>query len=476
MNTAIDRTTPLWATEAVDLTAGYRAGAFTPFDALEAIHGRIDAVNPSINAIIAEDRTAAREAARQSTARWRDNAPLSSLDGVPLTVKDNIFAAGLPASWGSTAYDGFQPIEDEPAVARLRGAGAIILGKTNVPEFTVQGYTSNALFGTTSNPLAPGRTPGGSTGGGAAAVAAGFGPLAIGTDGGGSLRRPAAHCGLFGLKPSLGQVARSGGFRQILADFETIGPVARSLADVRAAFAVLRGHDAYDPRSLTALVPPRPYAKAPRVGYFSHIGGAPVDRLIVETADSFAAALGERSFLVSAIPAPFDLELVNEVWSTIAAAGLSWEVEALGNKATDIGENARAMAARGRAVGLDAYLEAIAEVGAQRVGAAKLFDRFDLLLCPTTAALAWPADEPYPLEIDGHSAGPRGHAIFTGWMNVAGLCALSVPIASTPDGGGIGMQLVAAPGRDLDLLDFLTASRALDDLARPSFTQDLLLT
>ena len=161
---------------------------------------------------------------------------MSALDGVPFTVKDNIFAARLSATWGSAAYKGFQPNEDEPAIARLRAAGAIIIGKTNVPEFTVQGYTSNALFGPTFNPLAPGRTPGGSTGGGAAAVAAGFGPLAIGTDGGGSVRRPAAHCGLFGLKPSIGQIARIGGFRQILADFEVIGPLARSLADLQRRF------------------------------------------------------------------------------------------------------------------------------------------------------------------------------------------------------------------------------------------------
>jgi aspartyl-tRNA(Asn)/glutamyl-tRNA(Gln) amidotransferase subunit A len=185
MNTPLAAEFPLWKLDATALTQGYADGRFTPSQALVAVHARIDEINPTINAITAEDWAAAREAARRSTPRWRELAQLSMLDGVPLTIKDNIFAADLPATWGSAAYKGFQPDEDEPAIARLRTAGAIIIGKTNVPEFTVQGYTSNSLFGPTFNPLAPGRTPGGSTGGGA-----GFGPLAIGTDGGGSVRRP----------------------------------------------------------------------------------------------------------------------------------------------------------------------------------------------------------------------------------------------------------------------------------------------
>jgi aspartyl-tRNA(Asn)/glutamyl-tRNA(Gln) amidotransferase subunit A len=458
-------TPTLWKLDATALTRGYADGRFKPSQALEAIHARIDEVNPAINAIIAENRAGAREAAIRSTLRWRERAPMSALDGVPFTVKDNIFAAALPATWGSAAYKSFQLDEDDPAIARLRAAGTIIIGKTNVPEFTVQGYTSNSLFGPTFNPLAPGRTPGGSTGGGAAAVAAGFGPLAIGTDGGGSVRRPAAHCGLFGLKPSIGQIARIGGFRQILADFEVIGPLARSLADLSAAFSTMRGSDPRDPLSQVASAPSRHFSLNLRAGYFAGIGAAPVDPEIIEASDRFATSLADKGFGVMPIDALFDLEHVNQVWGTIAAAGLAWEVGHLGAKANLIGDNARAMSDRGRACTLPEHKEALAEVGKMRAAAAELLERFDLLLCPSTAALACPANEPFPGEIDGKLVGPRGHAIFTAWMNVAGLCALNIPVASTADDGGIGMQLVAAPGRDLDLNEFLLASQARDEIA-----------
>jgi aspartyl-tRNA(Asn)/glutamyl-tRNA(Gln) amidotransferase subunit A len=202
---------PLWSLTGRELTDGYRSAAFTPVEVMQSIFDRIDGLNPRVNAMIALDREGALQSARESAARWRSGDPLSALDGVPISIKDNLLLKGLPATWGSRLLVDFIPDHDEPAIALLRAAGLVLFGKTNVPEFTIQGYTSNLVFGTTVNPHAPGKTPGGSTGGGAAAVAAGFGPLAIGTDGGGSIRRPAAHCGLFALKPSIGQFARYGG-------------------------------------------------------------------------------------------------------------------------------------------------------------------------------------------------------------------------------------------------------------------------
>src|SRR5207245_2181682 len=148
------------------------------------------------------------------------------LDGVPVSVKDSIHVAGMPASWGSRGLANFIPDRDELPVARLRTAGAVIIGKTNVPELTLEGYTRNDLFGVTRNPWDPRLTPGGSSGGAAASVAAGLVPVAIGTDGGGSIRRPACHTGLVGWKPSTGHIPRIDGFPAILTDFETIGTLS----------------------------------------------------------------------------------------------------------------------------------------------------------------------------------------------------------------------------------------------------------
>ncbi len=154
---------------------------------------------------------------------FRAGAPRSPLEGIPISVKDNIHVAGMPSTWGSRALAGFTPEKDELPIARLRAAGAIFLGKTNVPELTVEGYTKNDLFGVTRNPWDTRLTPGGSSGGAAAGVAAGLVPAAIGTDGGGSIRRPASHTGLVGWKPSIGRIPRIDGFPAILADSKRSG-------------------------------------------------------------------------------------------------------------------------------------------------------------------------------------------------------------------------------------------------------------
>ncbi|MBM7044740.1 amidase [Rhizobium lusitanum] len=447
--------TDLWELTARELTDGYGTGMFTPLEALTSIEGRLDAVNANIKAVIAEDRGAARAQAKAATLRWRAGQPLSPIDGVPLTIKDNLLSAGLPATWGSKLYSDHVPAQDEAPVARLRAAGAVFLGKTNVPEFTLQGYTANLTFGTTENPHAPGMTPGGSTGGGAAAVAAGIGPVAIGTDGGGSLRRPAAHCGLYALKPSIGQIARYNGFPQILLDFEVVGPVARSVEDLSAVFSVLKGYDPTDPSSLSALAPPQPLPRRARIAYLPKIGPAPVDPLIAEAADAFAMQLGEAGHFIETIETPYNVDSVSAAWSTIAAAGLHCHLNSVG-KREGLGTNALALDAQGGArTGAD-YAGAMAVALAARADAGRLLSHYDLLVCPSTAALAWAADTAYPAEIDGKPVGPRGHAVFTGWMNVTGVCAINIPVAMTADRGGIGIQLVAAVGRDAELIDFVS--------------------
>jgi aspartyl-tRNA(Asn)/glutamyl-tRNA(Gln) amidotransferase subunit A len=454
-----------WSLTATALVAGFADGQLTPVDALRSVLGRLDAVNPGLNAVIALDIAGAMAAAEASAGRWRADAPLSALDGVPITVKDNLFLAGLPATWGSRLYADFVPDHDEPAIARLRRAGCVLFGKTNVPEFTVQGYTANLVFGTTVNPHAPGRTPGGSTGGGAAAVAAGIGPLAIGTDGGGSLRRPAAHCGLFAFKPSIGQIARYDGFPQIMSDFEVIGAVARSPQDLEAAHAILAGYDPADPRSLAAGAALSPWPERLRVAFMPRIAGNPVDPRIIAAAERMARALQDAGAAVETIDVPYDPDQVGSIWAAIPPAGLAWHLATKPGWEALVNPSARAMAEAGAAVTAGQVLDALAVAAEMRREAAALFTRYDLLLCPAIAALAWPADSVFPPEIDGQPVGPRGHAVFTAWMNVAGLPAATVPVAMTAEDGGIGLQLVAGHGRDRDLLALLAASPALADLS-----------
>src|SRR3546814_627386 len=166
-------------------------------------------------------------------------SPRGPLDGLPLTANDNLHVENMPATWGSRLFADFHPDADELPVGRLRDAGAVLLGKTNVPEFTLQGYTDNLLFGPTRNPWNLELTPGGSSGGAVAAVATGLAPLTIGTDGGGSTRRPASFTGLVGFKPSTGRIARGNGFPPILYDPEAIGLIARTVSDITLLYTAL---------------------------------------------------------------------------------------------------------------------------------------------------------------------------------------------------------------------------------------------
>src|SRR6201987_755528 len=187
-----------WALTAAELAAAYATDAVTPEDALQSVLSRVEAVNGELNAVVTIDLAGARAGAAAATARWRAGQPRGPLDGIPLTVKDNLFVGGLRATWGSALFADFVAPQDDLPVARLRAAGAVIVGKTNTPELSLSGDTDNLGFGSTGNPWAPALSPGGSSGGPVAAVASGMAPLALATDAGGSIRRPAGHTGVAG--------------------------------------------------------------------------------------------------------------------------------------------------------------------------------------------------------------------------------------------------------------------------------------
>jgi aspartyl-tRNA(Asn)/glutamyl-tRNA(Gln) amidotransferase subunit A len=436
------------------LAASLRDRALSSEALLDRCLERIRHFDPRLNSFVALDEAGARAAARASDARLAAGTPRSALEGVPLSVKDSILVAGMPATWGSRAFAGFVPDRDELPIARLRAAGAVIVGKTNVPELTLEGYTKNDLFGVTRNPWDTRLTPGGSSGGAAAGVAAGLVPAAIGTDGGGSIRRPACHTGLVGWKPSAGHIPRIDGFLSILTDFETIGTLTRSVADLLLLDGAMAGPDPRDRRSLYAAAPPWPEGIA-RILYIPHFGGAPVDPEVAAATAAVASALAREGHVVEEESVFFDLDDAARIWHVISRAGVAWLTAREGGRLGALaGASVRAMAADGDKLSGADYIDALERVAALRRRCAELFARIDLVLTPTAAALPWPAEIPYPDRIADRAAGPRDHAAFTGWVNIAGVPALSLPVAVSASGLPIGVQFAAGFGADAALLDF----------------------
>ncbi len=435
-----------WQLSAVGLASAYRDGATTPAAVLQATLERIEDANPRVNAIVTRDLEGARATANASTLRWREGKPLSALDGVPVTVKDNILVRGLRETWGSKLFADFIPDADEQTIARLRDAGAVSVGKTNVPEFTLHGYTDNLLFGPTRNPWDLALTPGGSSGGAVAAVATGMGPIAIGTDGGGSIRRPAAHTGLVGFKPSRDTVPRGGGFPAILHDFEVVGPIARCVDDVISTMrAMAEGWP--EERNDTPQAPRR-------VLYIPTFADAPVDPTVAASVAGVAAELARLGHHVEQADRFTLADPIADIWPVISLAGLAWLLAQHGDVSREVAPALAEMAERGKRYSAMDYLNALDVVKAVARDFDSLFATFDLLRTPATAAMPWPAENTHPDSIAGKPVGPRGHAVFTPFANELGLPAISLPSRSWPQNLPIGFQLVAARNRDAALLAF----------------------
>lgn len=446
----MDRAQPLWALSATELVSGFVNGDFTPLEAIESVLDRMHGANPLLNAIVTSDTEGACRAAAESTRRHRAGKPLSGLDGVPITVKDNIPVRGMRSTWGSGLFSRYIPEKDELPIARLRQAGAIIVGKTNCPEFTLQGYTDNILFGPTRNPWNLEMTPGGSSGGAVTAVAAGLGPIAIGTDGGGSIRRPASHTGLIGLKPSRGRVPRSDGFPAVLLDFETVGPIARSVADIKLVMDVIAAANPSDPPSLVFRHKPlRVELTRPcRILFVPQFGDAPVDPEIAAAVSRAAGRLLEIGHEVETGAVPFDVSIVEEAWPVISKGGLAWLSNICADFSLKASPQMQELAMDGNALSAATYVGALNSVKRIETQLSLAFESYDLILTPSTAALPWKADQAYPTEIAGHTVGPRGHAVFTAFVNLAGAAAINLPCGLSASGMPMGLQLVSRTGDD----------------------------
>lgn len=453
----------LWKLGASDLRRGYRSGSFTPLQVAQACLARLEAVNPRLNAVVARRDPAFMAEAQAATERFTRGAPLSALDGIPLSVKDSLYTRDQPTTWGCPALRAHATGQDELAVARARAAGALVIGKTNVPEFALEGYTANPVFGVTRNPWNLALTPGGSSGGAVAAVAAGIAPLAIGQDGGGSIRRPASHTGLVGLKPSLSAVPREHVLPSLLLDFEVIGPLARTVADARLLFEVMRGPAAIDRSSLAAeqarVRQARPAAPL-RILYVERFGDAPLDPQIAASVGEAVDRLAVLGHRVTRGVLPLDLGFFALAWPQIGQAGLAQLFERRPDWAAQASPKYQAMAEQGHAIPAARLWQVLEQVKQLRRDSVALFDAIDVIVLPSAAALPWAAADAYPTHIDGQEVGPRGHAVYTGWVNAAGLPGLALPCRPSREGLPIGMQLVGPYGADEALLDLGAAYEA----------------
>ena len=436
----------LWELSAAELVAGYAGGSSRRATRLSAVLARIEAVNPKINAIVTLDIAGARAAADASTARWRNGESLGAFDGVPLTVKDNIPVRGMRATWGSRIYADWVPEKDELPVAKLRDGGAVILGKTNCPEFTLQGYTDN--LGVRRHPQSV------ESGADAGRVERrrGRGGCGGSRSGRGRDRRrriDPPSCGAH--RPGRVQAVarRRGAQRRISRDPARLRGDRSDRPDGRR---YARTVSCAGRNPAPALAPARPL----RILYVRQFGGSPVDPEIAASVAAVAshdlAGLGHN---VEAGEAPFDVDALKRAWPVVSQVGLAWLLREYAgrldrNLAADAGHGAqrrmrsrRPLTSGGRSMSSRSLRQTLAA----------FFARYDLILTPTHRCPAWPAAEPFPPAIDGQTVGPRGHAVFTAFANMAGCPAISMPCAPSKSGLPIGFQLVGAIGQDETLLD-----------------------
>lgn len=460
-------TSELCYLSALELRALYVKGALSPVEVTEAVLRRIDELNPHLCAFITVTAARAREQARAAERAYREGTNPPPLAGIPISIKDLVPTRGIRTTRGSLLHAGWVPDFDAPVVERLYAAGAVMLGKTNTPELGWKGDSGNRIMGPTYNPWKAGHTAGGSSGGAGAALAAGLGPLAHGSDGAGSIRIPAAFCGIYGLKPSWGLIPQYPSSPIEL--FSHTGPMTRTVADAALMLTVMAGADARDRLSLpdetdylAALNDQNTnHLAGLRVAWSPDLGHARVDpevRAIVERA---AARFGELGCHIEE-----DHPNLDDPWESIVH--VLWSTALAGLYARDLDQ------ARDH---MDPGLVAVIETGRKFTGVEvaaahirrndyyhdwRLFmEDYDLLLTPTLPVTAFSAGADHPESIDGQPTTYLSWTAFTYPFNITGMPAATVPCGYTQSGLPVGLQIV---GRWRDDKTVLRASAAFEAL------------
>jgi amidase len=448
--------------ELCELSAGEQAALVrrrevSALELLEAHLSRIDRLDPLVNAIVTRDDEGARAAAREADRQLAAGGPVGPLHGLPVAHKDTHATAGMRTTWGSPLMAGNVPAEDELVVARLREAGAVRVGKTNVPEWAAGSHTTNPLFGPTRNPYDLRRSAGGSSGGAAAALAAGLVPLAEGSDMGGSLRNPAAFCNVVGLRPTPGRVPMvpTGLGWQTLG---VQGPMGRTVADVALVLSVIAGPDARAPLSLEEDGASFRAAldtdlRGLRVAWAPDLGGRiPVDPAVtavltpqVKTFEDLGCGVTEDCPDLSDADETFD---VLRAWQFAVTLG-----DAVRRHPEQVKQTVRWNVERGsRLTAEDVGRAELAHTRLHRQ-VIDFFEEFDVLLAPTTQVLPFDVDLEHPTSVDGRPMGD-----YLEWMrscsliSATGCPAVSVPGGFSPEGLPVGLQVVGPPRADRRVL------------------------
>ena len=464
----MDAYTPAW-----EIAGAVRSKKISAREATEAALKRVDDRNPALNAFTYLDpERALRQADGIDEAIARGEDP-GMLAGVPMGVKDLEGVEGMPLTMGSLAFKEQVAHEDSVQVSRLRRAGAVFLGKTNTPEFGYKGFTVNRLHGATGNPWNPERTPGGSSGGSSAAVAAGMVPLCTASDGGGSIRAPAAFSGCYGIKPSAGRIPRAGLFAPHWGTHSTIGPMAWTVRDAARYIDATAGAHPNDLDSLDA--PPGGYEAAVmgetppvwRIAWSPDLGYAAVDpqvkRVCAEAAKALGEALGAEVEEVNpgfSNPMPY--------WYAMAAANDTRTLDSFTPEQRELLEPGFvAFAEQARGLTAMQVMEALDERHQLNRALTAIFETYDLLVTPAVACTAFPKNGPPPSKIGRAEVGPAGYIAFTPPFNMTGHPAASIPAGLAKDGLPVGLQVVAPRHADKFLLAVSAAYEASRPWGRP---------
>ena len=427
------------------LAEAVRTGQLTSKQLTRTYLDRIEAVNPSLNAVIHLEADQAMKHAERADIALKGGETPGRLFGVPMTIKDSLDTADMVTTWGTTGRENFRPGDDATCVSRLRNEGAILMGKTNTPEFTLAFKTDNALFGPTRNPYDLIRTPGGSSGGAAAIIAAQASPFDVGTDTGGSIRLPSHFCGIAGIKPTTGRIPCTGNALPVtglLAPLSQPGPMARHVDDLIYLLEIMKGPDFNDPfsRPMPWFNPYEVDVSRLRIGYHTDNGISKPDDAIIGAIRSVVALLADGGLKVSEAR-PTGIEMTNFVFGALWTADNGEMVDELLEdcRTTVLSDRlAASVASRPPEISAREFAQAVSLWHNYQSSMLSFFHDFDVLLSPVNARTAIPLDqtEHFP------------DYTYTAAYNMTGWPAAVIRMGTDPAGLPIGLQIIAAPARE----------------------------